>query len=377
MRKSVFFTIGILTVLLTVAAGFASCDQTSATAGRLIVNITDAPSAPNIDQVWLTITGVQVHVAGAGDTEEEPENGNGGEWKDLPLVGAVNDEVRFDLLELVNGSQEKVAVGFLDPGKYTQLRMDVELVQLHFLNEGTTVFHEAKLPSDVLKFVHPFEIVKGGDTELLFDFDALKSVVVTGKDTYIFKPVVKVTTINQPFQITTPSLFNGAVDANYITPTLTAIGGVGSYAWSLATGSALPTNLTIDAAGNITGIPTTAGVYTFTIKVVDSSPSPLTATKSFSIDIAASGTLQITTTYIPDGTEGGVYIGATLVAIDGTGYLWELASASVLPPGLSLSNAGVITGTPTAKGDYSFTVKVTDTGDTTKTDTQVITISIK
>ena len=42
MKNKVFFAIGILTALLTVAGGFVSCDQTSASVGRLIVNITDA-----------------------------------------------------------------------------------------------------------------------------------------------------------------------------------------------------------------------------------------------------------------------------------------------------------------------------------------------
>jgi len=292
MKKTVFFAIGILTVLLTVAAGFASCDQTSATAGRLIVNITDAPSAPDINQVWLTITGVQVHVAGSEDTEEEQENGNGGEWKDLPLVGAVNGKLKFDLLQFFDDTYEKVAVGFLDPGKYTQLRMDVELVELHIDGEGELVFHDAKLPSDVLKFVHPFEIVKGGDTELLFDFDALKSVVLTGKDTYIFKPVVKVTTMNQPFQITTTSpLPGGQVNVAY-SAMVEAIGGEGPYtwSWSAAAGGTLPpeAELTLDSVtGIISGTPTTVNTYNLIIKVEDKSDPKQVVTKPFSIVIVA------------------------------------------------------------------------------------------
>jgi len=289
MRKSVFFTIGILTVLLTVAAGFASCDQTSATAGRLIVNITDAPSGPEIKEVWLTITGVQVHVTGSGDTEEEQENENGGEWIDLPLVDdgvAPANESRFDLLKFFDGSQERVAVGFLDPGKYTQLRMDVKLVELKV--QGVEGLQVAKLPSDVLKFVHPFEIVKGGDTELLFDFDALKSVVVTGKDTYIFKPVVKVTTMNQPFQITTSSPLPGGTIGQSYSVQLEAIGGEGLYTWSLDGGTLLPLGLGLDAGtGAITGTPTTTGNYAFTIKVTDSSETPQSVTKPFSLEIVA------------------------------------------------------------------------------------------
>jgi len=373
MKKIVFFTLGILTALVTVVAGFVSCDQTSASVGRLIVNITDAPSAPEIDQVWLTITGVQVHVAGSEDTEEESEDENGGEWKDLPLVGAVDGELKFDLLKFIDGSQEKVAVGFLDPGKYTQLRMDVELVELHIADEGELVFHVAKLPSDVLKFVHPFEIANGADTELLFDFDALKSVVVTGKDTYIFKPVVKVTTINQPFQITTLSLPNGVV-GSYTAPALATTGGVAPYTWSLdaITPVVVGNSLSIDpATGAISGTFAVAGDYTLRVKVIDGSAPQLSTTKDFDIEIAASGALQIITTSLPDGTEDVAYPPYVLVAANVNGaYSWTSAD---LPTGLSLSSLGEISGMITEPGDYSFTVTLTDT---VATDNQVIIIRI-
>ncbi|HLI63998.1 MAG TPA: putative Ig domain-containing protein, partial [Terriglobales bacterium] len=41
-------------------------------------------------------------------------------------------------------------------------------------------------------------------------------------------------------------------------------------------------------------------------------------------------------------------------------YTWSISAGS-LPPGLSLSAAGVISGTPTTTGKFPFTVQVTDT----------------
>jgi hypothetical protein len=42
-------------------------------------------------------------------------------------------------------------------------------------------------------------------------------------------------------------------------------------------------------------------------------------------------------------------------------------TSGALPPGLSLSGSGVISGKPTTKGTFSFTVKVTDTSNPVQT----------
>ena len=46
-----------------------------------------------------------------------------------------------------------------------------------------------------------------------------------------------------------------------------------------------------------------------------------------------------------------------LVALGGTGFVWQVLSGT-LPPGVSLNSSGQISGTPTAPGNYNFTVKV-------------------
>lgn len=75
--------------------------------------------------------------------------------------------------------------------------------------------------------------------------------------------------------------------------------------------------------------------------------------------------LSFTPLTLPDPALAVVYAGATFVGAGGTGpYVFEV-SDGVLPPGLAMSTAGVITGTPTAAGDFSFAVQVTDaTGKT-------------
>jgi hypothetical protein len=66
----------------------------------------------------------------------------------------------------------------------------------------------------------------------------------------------------------------------------------------------------------------------------------------------------VTTTTLSAGGVGVVY-SATLAARGGNGkYVWTLASGS-LPVGLHLGRTGTIAGTPTAAGNYAFTVEVT------------------
>src|SRR6185437_7869980 len=85
-------------------------------------------------------------------------------------------------------------------------------------------------------------------------------------------------------------------------------------------------------------------------------------------------TLSITTTQLPSAQVGVLYK-ATLTATGGsTPYKWGLSSGS-LPSGLSLaSNTGVISGTPTMPGTFTFGVTVTDAAS--KSQTKSVTYSI-
>jgi hypothetical protein len=69
--------------------------------------------------------------------------------------------------------------------------------------------------------------------------------------------------------------------------------------------------------------------------------------------------LTITTTSLPDAPQNSPY-SVALAASGGTPpYTWSLVSGT-LPPGLGLSAGGLISGTPTTRGVFSFTVRVTD-----------------
>jgi uncharacterized repeat protein (TIGR01451 family) len=135
--------------------------------------------------------------------------------------------------------------------------------------------------------------------------------------------------------------------------TLTESGGTSPYTWSVSTGS-LPAGISLSADGNLTGTPTAAGTSAFTVKVTDANNQ--TATEATSLTVAA-----LSTTFAaPPAGEIHTAYSDTLTAAGGTApYTWSVNSGS-LPPGITLTSAGVLAGTPTSAGSYAFSVKVTD-----------------
>ena len=168
---------------------------------------------------------------------------------------------------------------------------------------------------------------------------------------------ISLTVINTAPTITTTTLPEGQVGAAYSQP-LTATGTT-PIIWTLESGS-LPDGLGLSEAGVISGTPTTDGTFTFTVKASnDTAPD---AEKQLSITInpiPVTGTAPtITTTALSDGQVGEAY-SQPLTAIGTTPITWTLESGS-LPDGLGLSETGVISGTPTADGTFTFTVKASN-----------------
>jgi hypothetical protein len=122
------------------------------------------------------------------------------------------------------------------------------------------------------------------------------------------------------------------------------------------TSGALPAGFTI-SNGVIAGTPTTAGVSTFSVNVYDSNLHY--ASQTFTLTIASAPVAVAMPEILPQGATGAAY-SETMAASGGVPpYAWSIASGA-LPPGLALSRAGVIAGTPTAGGTYIFAAQVQD-----------------
>jgi len=140
--------------------------------GTIEVRATDPPPA-DVESAVVYLSGVEVHYV----------SGNATEW--ITIVGAPPS---FDLMEVLDGVEEVLGSAEVAAGKYTQIRMEVDRVEV-VTTAGDNF--TAEIPSGTLKIVRPFTVEPGGTTVLTLDFDGEKSLILSGKGKALFKPVVK------------------------------------------------------------------------------------------------------------------------------------------------------------------------------------------
>ena len=179
-------------LLALLLVGLFACSSGGDT-GRLSMSLTDKPS-DDYEAVYVTIKEIAVHAAGEAE----------GIWTTV-----LEPNMTINLLALANGVREQLGIVSLDAGHYTQMRLIIGTQQDNGVNiqgnphpfanyviDTNGDVHEMKIPSGLqtgVKLVQGFDINENSTTELTFDFDASRSVVVAGNSgKYLLKPTIQV-----------------------------------------------------------------------------------------------------------------------------------------------------------------------------------------
>ena len=130
-----------------------------------------------------------------------------------------------------------------------------------------------------------------------------------------------------------------------------------AYTFVIVSGS-LPPGLTLSPGpsptGTITGTPTTAGNYTFVVRVTN--PAGNWMQKTYTINVMA-----FVDNILPDATKNQLY-SHVLTATGGTAPYTFTVELGSLPTGITLASDGTLSGTPTVTGDFVVTFGVADAG---------------
>jgi large repetitive protein len=160
-----------------------------------------------------------------------------------------------------------------------------------------------------------------------------------------------------PLQIESTTLKAAEVGLDYGKVSLQAFGGLPPYSYMVGPG-AVPGGMTLSTDGVLSGMPTAAGDFTFTVQVTDS--RGVTAGAEDSIDVVSALTLAAShsgTIYVESGCDS--TCGGFATESGGQAPFTYALSSGSLPPGTSLSGP-TLAGKFGSAGTFRFTVQVTD-----------------
>ncbi|MBS0295171.1 MAG: autotransporter domain-containing protein [Proteobacteria bacterium] len=138
--------------------------------------------------------------------------------------------------------------------------------------------------------------------------------------------------------------------------TVSASGGTGPYTFAVTAG-ALPAGVSLASGGGFSGTPTAAGNFNFTITATDT-VGGASGSQAYALTVSAP-TITVSPGFPPNMTVGQAY-SQTFTASGGTSAYAFSVSSGALPAGMTLSGAGVLSGTPTEGGLFNFTITATD-----------------
>lgn len=253
--------LALAALVLALAISGCSKSSTSPGFGTMSLKMTDAPG--DFQEVNLEIIQVSAHL-GEDGTASDSTSG----WQVLRA-----ESINVDLLTLRNGVFTTLALAQVPAGHYTQIRLKLGAGS-NVVVDGVT--HPLTVPSGLqsgYKLVGSFDVPTNGLLNLALDFDAARSIVLTGSGTYILKPTVRV----MPFS----------------------------------------------TAGSITGhvLPDSVSTTVYAIQAADTIGSALTANGLFSVDVLPAGTYSLAfhpSTAYRDTTLAGIVVNSGAATSVGT-----------------------------------------------------------
>ncbi|HSB11906.1 MAG TPA: putative Ig domain-containing protein [Blastocatellia bacterium] len=263
---------------------------------------------------------------GARTTLTNLASGSG--WA-LDNVGVVQIEV------LMDGQKVSEAV-------YALSRPDIGVVWGTFPNAAHSGF---SFQIDTTK------LTLGDHTLAVRVLDAAGNATVIGSRT--------VTIQNNIFTIVTTALPKGKKGEFYETD-LAAANGRPPYTWQLSSGS-LPTGVSMNASGRISGTPSVFGTFPLTVRATDSAGVTALASLSLAISSDVDPFQIISHGELPQGSTGVDYSQQLFFAGGVAPRTWSVVAGLPATSGLALgSTSGVISGTPAQVGTFNFVVMLTD-----------------
>ena len=266
----------------------AACGSGETTPGTVRFALTDAPAC-GFDQVNVSIERIRVH-------RDASANENATGWTDLRLSPAR----RIDLLKLGNGVLEELGQLSLPAGKFAQLRLVLAAngsgTPANSVVPADGVETALEIPGSVqggISVAYAFSVSEDKVTDVLFDFDACRSVVSSGSSSYVLKPAVKAVPRSG-------ATITGYVDAQLTGVTVaaqkdgsearaTVADANGRFVIAFLDTAQSPYDIVITAAGRATAVVSAVPVSTSAATELSRIDAPITMPEA--TDRTASGTI--------------------------------------------------------------------------------------
>jgi Putative Ig domain len=170
-----------------------------------------------------------------------------------------------------------------------------------------------------------------------------------------------------PLVVASTSLQQATAGASYSTM-LSGSGGTTPYTWTLTSGS-LPSGISMQNSGLLSGTTSQTGTFTFTVQVADSSSPKQTALRLLQITVAAAPIVGVTVTpAITTVTSSGTMQFTALVTnTSNVGVTWSASRGSISSSGLYQA--------PSVTANVGDTITATSSADTTRSGRGSITIT--